>query len=93
ITYPYMQVVRGPGAEATNALDLGPLHVDVREHVESILKNPDLISTDISHVTASLDSKEWQDPIKAVVKLMPTLPHLKQITVAFFRGASLHRED
>jgi hypothetical protein len=90
ITHPYMQVVRRPGAEATNALDLGPLHVDIREHIERIIENPDLIiSADISHVTASLDGQEWEDPdaIKAVLKLMPMLPHLKEITIAFFRGA------
>ncbi|KAJ7029252.1 hypothetical protein C8F04DRAFT_905970, partial [Mycena alexandri] len=90
ITHPYMRVVRGPGAEATNALDLGPLHVDVRKHIEEIIENPDvLVSADISHVTASLDGQEWEDPaaIDAVLRLMPTLPHLKEIVVAFFRGA------
>ncbi|KAJ6483549.1 hypothetical protein C8R47DRAFT_1048987 [Mycena vitilis] len=90
ITHPYIRVVRGPGAEATNALDLGPLHADVRKHIEHIIENPDLvISADISYLTASLDGQEWQDPaaVEAVIKLMPTLPHLKDIVVAFFRGA------
>jgi hypothetical protein len=90
ITHPYMRVVRGPGAEATNALDLGPLHFDVRKHIEQVIENPDIIvSADISHVTASLDGQEWEDPaaIQAVIQLMPTLPHLKEIVVAFFRGA------
>lgn len=36
-----------------------------------------------------MDGKEWGDvhAIKAVVELMPNLPHLKEITLAFFRGA------
>ncbi|KAJ7623104.1 hypothetical protein DFH06DRAFT_1340416 [Mycena polygramma] len=90
ITHPYTRVIRGPGAEATNALDLGPLHTDVRKHIEYIIENPDtIISADISHVTASLDGKEWEDPaaMEAVIKLMSQLPHLKDIVVTFFRGA------
>ncbi|KAJ7123916.1 hypothetical protein C8R46DRAFT_1237981 [Mycena filopes] len=90
ISHPYLRVVRGPGAEATDALDLGPLHDNVRKHIEEVIANPELIvSSDISHLTASLDGQEWEDPaaIQAIVKLMPTLPHLKDIVVAFFRGA------
>ncbi|KAF8951787.1 hypothetical protein BDZ97DRAFT_1778312 [Flammula alnicola] len=48
-----------------------------------------LVSEDISHVNGTLDGKEWDNPkaIEAVVKLMSSLPHLKALTVAFFRGA------
>ncbi|KAJ7037747.1 hypothetical protein C8F04DRAFT_1180214 [Mycena alexandri] len=37
----------------------------------------------------ALRRAEWEDPaaIDAVLRLMPTLPHLKEIVVAFFRGA------
>jgi hypothetical protein len=90
ISHPYMRIVCGSGAEVTNALDLGPLHVDVRKHIEGVIEDPELVvSADISHLTVSFDGQEWEDAaaIDAVVKLMPTLPHLKDIVVAFFRGA------
>ncbi|KAJ7249966.1 hypothetical protein C8J57DRAFT_1521561 [Mycena rebaudengoi] len=90
VQQPYIRVVRGPGTEATNALDLGPLHLEVRKHIEEILENPERItSTNISYLTAALDAQPWQDPaaIEAVVKLMPTLPHLKDVVLRFFRGS------
>ncbi|KAJ7855272.1 hypothetical protein B0H14DRAFT_3449068 [Mycena olivaceomarginata] len=43
ITHPYLRQVRGPGTESTNILDLGPLHHAVRDHIQSILDNPDII--------------------------------------------------
>jgi hypothetical protein len=83
-----MTAVRGPDSD--NILDLGPLHKLVHEFVSKIIACPDLlISADVSHVEATLNGKAWNNPkaINAVVDLMPTLPHLKPITVAFFRGA------
>ncbi|KAJ7868034.1 hypothetical protein B0H14DRAFT_3441437 [Mycena olivaceomarginata] len=35
--------VRGPGTENVNLLDLGPLHAAVRDHIQQILDNPDII--------------------------------------------------
>ncbi|KAJ7669569.1 hypothetical protein B0H17DRAFT_887150, partial [Mycena rosella] len=90
ICVPYLRFVRGPGTEGVNALDLGPLHVEVREHIEKILADPDIIfGDDFCHVTASLDGKPWGDPdaIQAVVDRMPNLPYLKAMTLAFSRGA------
>ncbi|KAJ6465190.1 hypothetical protein C8R47DRAFT_1235882, partial [Mycena vitilis] len=90
ISVPYLRFVRGPGTEGINALDLGPLHAEVRQHIQNILDNPDLLfSDDFSHVTATLDGKEWGDleAITAVRALMPELPYLKPVTLAFFRGA------
>ncbi|KAF8961286.1 hypothetical protein BDZ97DRAFT_1664412 [Flammula alnicola] len=88
VSKPYMRAVRGPKSD--NVLDLGPLHALVHEFVQKIIDQPDLlVSEDASHVDATLDGKEWDNPkaIKAVLKLMPSLPHLKVITAAFFRGA------
>ncbi|KAJ7877146.1 hypothetical protein B0H13DRAFT_1631869 [Mycena leptocephala] len=90
ITHPYMRQVRGPGTENTNLLDLGPLHQAVQDHIKSLLEDPDLIfGSDVSFETATLDGKEWSDPaaMEAVFKLIPSLPHVKEITIAFFRGA------
>ncbi|KAF8149950.1 hypothetical protein B0H34DRAFT_667267 [Crassisporium funariophilum] len=86
---PYMRAVRNPDVDTQNALDLGPLHVLVQEFVKKIIEEPELlVSPDVSHVEATLDGKEWDSPvtIQAVLKLMPSLPHLKEVTVAFFTG-------
>jgi DNA-binding phage protein len=71
-------------------LDLGPLHHSIRCHILVILDNPDLIfGTDIQYQTATLNGLQWADPkaMKAVFDLIPSLPHIKPITLAFFRGA------
>ncbi|KAJ7895747.1 hypothetical protein B0H13DRAFT_1624250 [Mycena leptocephala] len=90
ISHPYLRQVRGPGTENVNLLDLGPLHVAVRDHIQQILDNPDIIfGGDLPYETAALDGKEWKDQkaVDAVKKLMSSLPHLQAITMAFFRGA------
>ncbi|KAJ7888777.1 hypothetical protein B0H13DRAFT_2341836 [Mycena leptocephala] len=90
ITHPYLRQVRGPGTENTNLLDLGPLHREVRDHIQSILDDPDLIfGTNVSYETATLDGLSWSDSkaMEAVLKLIPSLPYVRQITLAFFRGA------
>ncbi|KAJ7248128.1 hypothetical protein B0H12DRAFT_1000452, partial [Mycena haematopus] len=90
ITHPYLRQVRGPRTENTNLLDLGPLHKAVQDHIQCLLDDPDLIfGPDVSYETATLDGQEWSDPaaMDAVFKLIPSLPHVKKITLAFFRGA------
>ncbi|KAF7362669.1 hypothetical protein MVEN_00616200 [Mycena venus] len=90
ITHPYMRQVRGPGTENTNLLDLGPLHHAVQDHIKCLLDDLDLIfGSDVSYETATLDGKEWNDPaaMEAVFKLIPSLPRVKKVTAAFFRGA------
>ncbi|KAF7326545.1 hypothetical protein MVEN_02607600 [Mycena venus] len=90
IAHPYLRQVRGPGTESTNLLDLGPLHRAIRDHIQLILDNPDLIfGSNASYESATLDGLEWADPkaMKAVFELIPSLPHIKDLTLAFFRGA------
>ncbi|KAJ7021484.1 hypothetical protein C8F04DRAFT_1314480 [Mycena alexandri] len=90
ITHPYMRQVRGPGTENTNLLDLGPLHKAVQDHIKLLLEEPDLIfGSEVSYETATLDGKKWSDPaaMEAAFKLIPTLPHVQEVTLAFLRGA------
>ncbi|KAJ7450654.1 hypothetical protein B0H11DRAFT_2330808, partial [Mycena galericulata] len=78
ITHPYLRQVRGPGTENTNLLDLGPLHQSIRDHLQSLLDDPEIIfGPDASYETATLDGREWSDPaaMQAVFKLIPDLPH------------------
>lgn len=88
VSKPYMRAVRGPKSD--NVLDLGPLHVLVRDFVKKVIENPELlVSEDATHVDGSLDGLKWDNPsaVAAVLKHVSTLPHLKAITVAFFQGA------
>ncbi|KAF7335877.1 hypothetical protein MSAN_02324700 [Mycena sanguinolenta] len=90
VSHPYLRQVRGPGTESVNLLDLGPLHTAVRDHIQSILDDPDLLFGDeLAFETATLDGQPWHNllAIEGVLKLMPSLPHLKAITLAFFRGS------
>ncbi|KAJ7604097.1 hypothetical protein DFH06DRAFT_1349727 [Mycena polygramma] len=90
ISHPYLRVVRGPGTSQTNLLDLGPLHIEVRAHIERILEDPELLfGSDMSFATAAMDAQPWEDPkaVDAVVKLLATLPDHRKIVLAFFRGA------
>ncbi|KAJ6489579.1 hypothetical protein C8R47DRAFT_978003 [Mycena vitilis] len=58
ITHPYLRQVRGPGTESTNHLDLAPLHKAIRDHIEAVIQNPDLIfGSDAAYQTATLDAQ------------------------------------
>ncbi|KAJ6455550.1 hypothetical protein C8R47DRAFT_1250858, partial [Mycena vitilis] len=90
ISHPYLRVVRGPGTSQTNLLDLGPLHIEVRAHIERLLEDPELLfGSDMSFATAAMDAQPWEDPkaVDAAVKLLATLPDHREIVLAFFRGA------
>ena len=90
ITHPYMKQVRRPEGEEVNMLDLGPLHEKLKEHLQTIIANPDLLlAIDASYTTGAFDGREWQNPdiLKATADLSTTLPYLKPVLVAFFAGA------
>lgn len=88
ISHPYMREVRGP--DHPNHLTLGPLHDRVREHIERIIADPDLLlGPEAMHVSGALDGTEWDRPdaFIAVQKLLPILPHIRGGLVAFLKGA------
>lgn len=70
ITHPYMCQICGPGTEEINMLDLGPLHTQLKDHVQKIINNPDLLlSPTCSYETGAMDGKEWERP-KVITQLM-----------------------
>jgi hypothetical protein len=90
ISCPYMRQIRGSGTEDINMLERGPLHDKVRQHMEKVIADPDiLISENATYTTGAMDGEEWENPaaVKAVLDMAPTLPHLKGVLVAFFEGA------
>ncbi len=89
ISHPYMQQVRSP--KRLNMLDLGPLHKKVYRHMKKIIKKPELlIGPNATHETGALDGKKWNRPeiFTAIKNLMPELPYLEDLLVAFFKGAA-----
>lgn len=87
----YVIAVCGPGLEVTNALEMGPLHKKVVSHLEMLIKDPDLdLLPSASPKSATLNGcKRWNRPnaVAAIHRLAPTLPDLREILVAFFKGA------
>ncbi|KAF8995156.1 hypothetical protein BDZ89DRAFT_1029665 [Hymenopellis radicata] len=95
ITHPYMRMVRVPEEAAKNALSLGPMHAELREHIQKLIESPDLVldfATD-SYVTAAFDAKPYERPevVQAIEKLVAEghLKHLKEIFVSFLKGANV----
>ena len=85
ICIPYMKQVRGN--PETSALDLGPLHDDIKSHCKRIIENPGLLlDPDATHISGALYGKPWERPeaFYAVHSMLPTLPHLLNALVAFF---------
>jgi hypothetical protein len=90
ISHPYMRKVRGPRTEHINMLNMGPLHDEVKSHVQKVMDHPKiLVSSDASYVNGALHGEKWQrlDAVTAVLKLSPGLPSLQPLLVAFFGGA------
>jgi len=88
ISHPYMVAVRADSS--VNALDLGDLHNEVKNHCDRIIERPSLLlAPDASPATATLNGGPWgrPDAYYAVLQLAPTLPNLEGCLVAFFRGA------
>jgi hypothetical protein len=90
ISHPYMRQVREPGTEHVNMLNLGPHHLKVQMHLENVISDPSIILPPTgSYESGSMDGEPWENPeaVAAIYKLAPSLPHLKPVLVAFFKGA------
>ncbi|CUA69936.1 hypothetical protein RSOLAG22IIIB_08779 [Rhizoctonia solani] len=84
---PYIKHVR---SSRLNALTLGPFHKQVKQHCRAVISNPDLlIGAETSAAAGALDGKPWDRPdaIYNILSLIPILPNIRPILVAFFRGA------
>ena len=86
-----MREVRQGGEGRINHLNLGPLHVKVKEFCKSIIENPDLLlmGSEGSYKQGALDHQPWDRPdvVYVVQALSGSLPDLKGCLVAFFKGA------
>ena len=58
IDHSYMRVVRGPGTDQVNILDLGPVHQNVGSHTKQIVEGLDfLLESDTSCLDGAMDGK------------------------------------
>jgi hypothetical protein len=91
VTHPYMRRVRGPGTDGVNMLNLGPFHQELKDFLQTIIENPDLlIGPNATYDLGTLDGEEWQNPavMKLIYGMLPDLPNLKPLLVAFFKGTA-----
>ncbi|KIJ31592.1 hypothetical protein M422DRAFT_81641, partial [Sphaerobolus stellatus SS14] len=91
VSHPYMRQIRGPQQESTNALDLGPLHKDIFGFMHHVIEDSNvIIGLDATQQSSSFDKKVWDWPelFYLIEVLKSTLPHLKDLLVAFFTGAA-----
>jgi len=90
ISLPLSQLVRTPHHQSRNGLDLGPDYKRLLKHLETIIKNPDiLIGSNVSWKTATFDGQPWYNPdaIATILRDRDQHPHLPSALVAFFEGA------
>jgi len=89
ISKPYAIAVRGSYNESKNALDLGPIHLQIITHIDILLKNPDLLIGDhASYKTGALYGTNWdQAIIDHIHSIRNQFPHLQQALIAFLQGA------
>ena len=86
-----MKAIHVSSDKNQNTLSLGPLHHRVYDHMQKIIANPDiLLGSDASYATATLDGKEWQNPvvIEKIHDISTSLPYLQDLLVVFFKGAA-----
>ena len=91
VSHPYMCEICSASEKKINMLDLGPLHKKVYFHIQCIIGDPTfLVGPNASYHAGAIDGQEWQSPeaFATIQKLAPSLPHLKPLLVAFFKGAA-----
>ena len=90
ISHPYVKAMRIAEKNKVNMLDLGPLHNKVTNHMKKIIAHPELLlGSDTTFENAELNGEEWRaaDGMQRILELIPTLPHVRPLLLAFFQGA------
>ncbi|KAL5537287.1 hypothetical protein ACEPAF_1110 [Sanghuangporus sanghuang] len=80
ISHPYIRKIR---SSEMNALDQGPLHHQVQEHIKKLINSPELILTPNSEPEQAklggLDFWKHPDAIESIWEMASTLPKLREI--------------
>ncbi|KAF7296200.1 hypothetical protein HMN09_01088700 [Mycena chlorophos] len=89
----HARAVRQPEEVALNAIQLGDLHAQMRDHCDKLVANPDLVleAESETYELAAFDGKPLprDDVMRQIKKLRADgqLPHLEQMLVRFLTGA------
>ena len=88
ISLPFAQRVRTPNNIPLNGLDLGANYDHIKRHMEAVINNPDLLLGG-SHTVATLYGEKWDNAevIEIIRAGQDSLPHLRELLLAFFQGA------
>lgn len=69
---------------------MGPLHIDVADHICKIIANPELSlqeGADPKHATLNAHVRwNWSNAVNAICYLSSSLPHLKTMFLALLEG-------
>jgi hypothetical protein len=90
ISIPFAQRIRTPNDVSLNGLDLGPDYDRIKQHMGAVIDDPDLLlEQTASHRVGTLYGEPWdnEDAIKIIRANKDSLPHLRDILIAFFKGA------
>jgi len=87
ISVPFARHIRTPNT-SFNALDLGPEYDRIKRHMKAVIDDPDLLLGG-SHTVGTLYGERWDNEyaIKFIRTSRDSLPHLRELLVAFFQGA------
>lgn len=88
ISLPFAQRVRAPNIVPLNGLDLGADYNRIKRHMKAVINNPDLLLGGSPEV-ATLYGENWDnmDVIEVIKTRKDSLPHLRELLIAFFQGA------
>jgi hypothetical protein len=97
----YSQAISAPFAQRIrdsdlNGLDLGPDYDRIKGHMNAIIVEPDLlIGQTTTYQTGTLYGNPWDNEatVRFIQSNQCSLPHLRDILIAFFRGALETWED
>jgi hypothetical protein len=70
-------------------LTLGPWHFKIIDHIKYVISDPScVLSEGATYQDGAMDGKPWSNPEvwNAIHNLMPQLPNLSSVMVAFFKG-------
>ena len=88
ISLPFAQHVRALNDVPLNRLDLGPDYDCIKQHMKAVIDDPDLLLGG-SYKVATLYGEEWDNAnvIEVIQTRRDSLPHLRELLIAFFQGA------
>ncbi|KAF7318204.1 hypothetical protein HMN09_00328700 [Mycena chlorophos] len=84
VNAPYASATRG--GTTTSHLELGPLHNQLKSHLQKIQRNPELLfGPSATYETATLDGQPWERPevIYRIQSVAPGMPHLAGLIVSW----------